>query len=178
MRKKTQNHRFHPGDTGLTFVPASGTVRKSDPLVAALGDLDELNCLLGLLALRLRGPRRAALVSVQENLFLAGADVALAGRRGRPRLGRSAAAALDAAIRRLDSGLPPLRGFVVPGANEPEAWCQLSRTVARRAERSAASLPGRGLNPEVPRYLNRLSSFLFSLSRSLAGRKSRSIRVR
>ena len=163
-----------PGDRGDTRVPAGGKVRKSDPRIEALGEIDELNCVLGLLALFLGDSDRGAVGRIQRELFSAGADVSAAGRSCR--LSPGTVKALDEAISRMSARLPRPSGFVVPGGTGPAAWCHLARAVARRAERRVAALPQGGLNPEVPRYLNRLSSFLFVLARALAARKSRPFR--
>lgn len=174
---KKMKRGTRPGDSGTTVVPSVGRVAKSDPRVVALGDLDELNCALGLLAVKLKGSARAAVTGIQEELFDAGADVA-SPRGGRPaRLTSSCVAELDRATRSLERRLSPLRGFVVPGANEADARCHLARAVARRAERAVSTLPSAGLNPEVARYLNRLSSYLFALARTLAGKRARTVRV-
>jgi cob(I)alamin adenosyltransferase len=175
--KKEPTKMSRPGDAGVTIVPSAGMVRKSDPRIEALGELDELNCVLGLLSLVLRGRNQANIEYIQQALFEIGGDLASPRRGRRVRFGSCDVLELEHEIRRLERRLPPLRGFVVPGANEAEARCHLARAVARRVERRVAALPSSGLNPEIPRYLNRLSSYLFSLARSLAGKRERTVKV-
>ena len=164
----------HTGDTGATFVPAEGFVCKSDPRVEALGELDELNCVLGLLALCLGGTDRLAVARVQRELFSAGADVAAAGPPHR--LTSASVKALDDAINGNSGRFRLPHGFVVPGGTGPVAWCHFARAVARRAERRVAALPKAGLNPVVTRFLNRLSSYLFALACALSPGKRRTSR--
>jgi len=177
----------------MTFLPGGVRIKKSDPRLAALGDLDELNCVLGIVRGAVRGAPRRWLGKVQRDLFDLGADLARPASRGRWRLehGRIARREREALV--FGRGLKPLRGFVVPGGAPAAGWCQLGRAVCRRAERSAvrasnasgaggkvvgdfagrrASLAAgaaRCGNPEAVRYLNRLSSLLFILAVRLAG---------
>ncbi len=158
---------IHPGDRGMTFLPAVGRVSKAHFRVEALGDLDELSCILGLLAVRSRGAVRRIAVSIQRDLHDVMADVAVRGGR---RMGRPHVARLESVKARLDSRLRPRHGFVVPGANEAEALAHIARAVCRRAERRLSAIGKPGLNPEALRYANRLSSLLFAVALTLAGR--------
>jgi len=168
---------------GDTFLPGGVRVVKSDPRIAALGDVDELNCVLGLLRLALSGAAQRLIGSIQSDLFDLGADLSRASTPWRMEHGRAARLEREALV--FGKGLKPLRGFVVPGGTPAAAWCHLARAVCRRAERSAvmasmasiagkagAAGPARLGNPEAVRYLNRLSGLLFVLARRLAGARA------
>jgi cob(I)alamin adenosyltransferase len=144
-------------------------VGKTHPRVEAIGDLDELNSLLGMLCLFVPGGIRTGLRGIQRDLFSVGAVVAdPASGKGRVRVGSAAVAKLEREIGRLNSRLKPLSGFILPGGTPGSAWAHLARCVARRAERRVAGVKGKpGGNPECLRYLNRLSDYLFVLGRFL-----------
>ena len=156
------------GETGL----GDGVTRvpKDHPRVAAYGEVDELNAVLGLLVLE-AGAEAALLRSIQNDLFDVGADLCLpaapdeapgAKLRVRP----EQATRLEQEIDRLNARLQPLRSFVLPGGSRASAWCHLARTVCRRAERAVVTLArAEPVNPQVIVYLNRLSDLLFVASR-------------
>jgi len=159
------------GDGGMTALGDGRRVRKTHLRVEALGDLDELNCVLGIAALAVRGSRRALLESIQRDLFDVGADLAVAGTGGALRVNPAQVARIDGEATRRAARLRPLHGFVLPGGNAAAAWLHLARAVCRRAERRAwAVAPCDRMNPAVPRYLNRLSDLLFVLAREASGR--------
>jgi cob(I)alamin adenosyltransferase len=145
------------GDSGKTALGDGSLVNKTHPLVEACGEVDELNCALGALGTRFKGRRRALVRSIQNDLFDLGADLSVPyGTRGKA--GRA---------RRLNR---LYENFVLPGETENEARCHLARAVCRRAERRVwAFAKARGVNPEVPRYLNCLSDLLFALGRAMCG---------
>lgn len=142
---------------------------KHSPVVEALGDLDELNCLVGMLRLHLKAESRAMAERIQFDLFAAGADLAACGNGAWLEPERTALLEKFMVRISLRSGKP--QGFVLPGGNPATAWCHLARSVCRRTERRIIAIPERERpNPEVLRYMNRLSGMLFELARSLAGR--------
>src|SRR5947209_13792782 len=159
------------GDTGL----GDGTrVPKDHPRVAAYGTTDELNSVLGLMLAHAPDLSERDLVrSLQNDLYDVGADLCLPQREGESpgkalRVTAAHVARLEAAIDRLNAGLPPLTSFVLPGGTIAAAWCHLARTVCRRAERDVVTLMrGEPVNPQVLVYLNRLSDLLFVLARVL-----------
>lgn len=164
------------GDSGETALGDGSRVPKDHPRVAAFGDVDELNAVLGLL--RAQHPdmtERALVAGIQNDLFDLGADLCVppsadeaAGTRLRVR--PEQAMRLEQAIDRLNAELPALRSFIMPGGRPAAAWCHLARTVCRRAERSAVALArSEPVNPQVVIYLNRLSDLLFVLARALNG---------
>ena len=145
---------------------------KSSPVYEALGTVDELTSLLGLCRAQARGQRdelavAAALEAAQECLFTIQAEVAGAPKSLTPLQVK----ALEETIGRWEDGMARPRGFVIPGATPFSALCDYARAVARRAERSVARLDAAAnVSPESRAYLNRLSSFLYTLARYAASR--------
>ncbi|MBI4913649.1 MAG: cob(I)yrinic acid a,c-diamide adenosyltransferase [Acidobacteria bacterium] len=162
------------GDDGTTGLLGGGRVRKSDPRLAALGALDELNAALGLLRPQLSdaGGARDALGRVQRDLFHFGSLVASAGGaspslRDRLTVPPWDPADMEADIDRLTALAPPLNAFVLPGGAPGSVWAHLARAVCRRAERNLVSLSGETfVEAGVLVYLNRLGDWLFALARA------------
>ncbi len=161
------------GDTGLF----DGTrVSKSDPRVAAYGDVDELNAWLGFV----RGSTddqdvRTMLEQIQRDLFGLGARLADPAKRIAERVTKAAVtpqdiARLEDSIDRLESELPPLRRFILAGGSTPGAALHVARTVCRRAERSIVALGSDAIEPELLIYINRLSDLLFVMARAVNSR--------
>lgn len=164
------------GDGGETGLGDGTRVPKDHPRVAAYGEVDELNAVLGLVAAYCpEAPEAALLRTIQNDLFDVGADLCvppLANEEPGKSLRVTAAQAerLEKAIDRLNENLAPLRSFVLPGGTPAAAWLHLARTVCRRAERAVVTLMRtEPVNPQVVIYLNRLSDFLFVLSRVANG---------
>lgn len=164
------------GDAGETGLGDGQRVPKDHARVAAYGEVDELNAVLGLLAAYCPdGPEAALLRSVQNDLFDVGADLCVpeaAGEGPGERLRVTAAQGerLERAIDRLNEHLQPLKSFILPGGTPAAAWLHLARTVCRRAERAVVTLHrAEPVNPQVVVYLNRLSDFLFVLARVANG---------
>ena len=157
------------GDTGETGLFGGTRVSKASPRVAAYGDVDELNSVIGLARVhRIDDERDALLGAVQLDLFDLGAE--LAARPGRqsaaPQIGEREIARLERAIDSAEEELAPLTTFILPGGSPGAAHLHLARTVCRRAERGVVGLAADDtLRPEVIRYLNRLSDLLFVLAR-------------
>ena len=165
------------GDGGDTSLGDGGRVRKDAARIEAIGAVDEANAAIGALRLHTEGEEDAALARVQNGLFDLGADLCVPGEGGdRLRIGAAHVSALDTATATLNTGLPPLTSFVLPGGTPAAAAAHLARTVARRAERAAVRLAAEEqVNPEALRYLNRLSDLLFVLSRRLNGNGARDV---
>jgi cob(I)alamin adenosyltransferase len=163
------------GDDGTTALGTGERRKKYDLRIAAYGTLDEVNAALGIARLHTGGDAAldAALGRIQNDLFDVGADLCTPGQGKGPggaRLTVTAAQVdwLEAEIDRLNAGLAPLRSFVLPGGTPAAAYLHLARTVCRRAERLIAELmdkAGESVTPEVLKYVNRLSDFLFVASR-------------
>jgi cob(I)alamin adenosyltransferase len=157
------------GDTGLF----DGTrVSKSNPRVAAYGDVDELNAWLGFVHASTDDQDvRTMLEQIQRDLFGLGARLADPARRIAERVIKAAVTSQDVArleswIDRLESELPPLRRFILAGGSPAGATLHLARTVCRRAERSIVALGSDAIEPELVVYINRLSDLLFVMARA------------
>jgi cob(I)alamin adenosyltransferase len=168
------------GDGGETHLGDMSRVSKLDPRVEAYGTVDELNATLGVALLQPGLPQSFAewLRRVQNDLLDLGADLSVpaapaAGdsssgkaERERLRIGAPYTEWLEHACDEVNVKLKPLRSFVIPGGTPASAHLHVCRTVCRRAERRAIAVGG-DVNPEVVRYLNRLSDLLFILGRAV-----------
>ena len=132
-------------------------VSKLDPRVAAIGDVDEVNSLVGW---------AGGLERVQNELFDLGADLSVPFVEGdeRLRITDETIDRLEQEIDEANASLPELKSFVLPGGSERAARLFLARAVCRRAERAVLAVPG--MNPLAAVYLNRLSDLLFVLARA------------
>lgn len=166
------------GDTGYTGLVGGSRVSKCDVRVRAYGDVDELNSFLGLVKEKLgeHGPMLAPIiVLIQQELFDLGSELATAKGQEYPGMWKAEQRhiqALEALCDRFNDPLPELRSFILPGGTELAALLHISRTVARRAERSVVELsesiaaqPGTAANGFTLQFLNRLSDLLFILAR-------------
>ena len=164
------------GDRGETGLGNGARVPKDHPRVAAYGDVDELNSVLGLIIASCPtvDPEIATLFrTIQNDLFDVGADLCVPPVAGEQpeqvlRVRADQATRLEGLIDQYNESLQPLKSFILPGGAPAAAWCHLARTVCRRAERTVVSLMGDAvINPQVLIYLNRLSDLLFVLGRAL-----------
>lgn len=160
------------GDAGETSLVDGSRVSKAHERVAAYGDVDELNSLLGLARVGLPDAQLAdaqldaALGKIQNELFIVGADLASPLTIQVPRVDETHIAELEQLIDSLLEELEPLREFILPGGTQLGASLHLARTVARRAERSIVTLAAREeINEQALIYLNRLSDLLFVMAR-------------
>jgi cob(I)alamin adenosyltransferase len=173
------------GDDGTTALGTGERRKKYDLRVAAYGTLDETNSVLGIARLHTGGDAAldAALSRIQNDLFDVGADLTTPGKGKGPggaRLTVTAAQVewLEAEIDRLNDDLEPLRSFVLPGGSAAAAYLHLARTVCRRAERLIAQLNDQkdeSVTPEVLKYVNRLSDFLFVAARHANDKGTRDV---
>lgn len=171
MKKSTLYTRT--GDLGTTSLVDGSRVSKSSPRLEAYGTVDELNSWMGVLATDSQLPAdcRPLILIIQNRLFDLGAYLAtpLPADGLMPQaatLDRQAISAIEAEIDRLDDAVPALRKFVLPGGTQLSAWCHVARTVCRRAERHCIALAADTyVDSNVIRYINRLSDYLFILSR-------------
>lgn len=154
------------GDAGETGLGDGSRVSKNSLRVHALGEIDELNSLLGVvLAEELPPMARDTLEAVQQDLFDLGGETSIPGHQ---MLGAAQVERLEAAQARWNADLAPLKEFILPGGTRAAAATHLARAVCRRAERSLIALAGREAVGEHARaYLNRLSDLLFVLGRVL-----------
>jgi cob(I)alamin adenosyltransferase len=152
------------GDRGETSLGDGSRVPKTDPRVEAVGQVDELNSLVGW-ALAAEGAPEL-LVRVQNELFDLGADLATpdSGSRPRLRVSQEQVERLESECDAANAELEPLKSFVLPGGSELAARLYVARAVCRRAERAVLRVDG--VSPLVAVYLNRLSDLLFILARA------------
>jgi len=145
------------GDKGETSLGDGTRVSKLDPRLAAIGDVDELNSLVGW---------AGGLDGVQNELFDLGADLSVpfVGADDRLRITDEAVSRLEQEIDEANATLADLKSFVLPGGSERAARLFLARAVCRRAERAVLAVPD--TNPLAAIYLNRLSDLLFVLGRA------------
>jgi cob(I)alamin adenosyltransferase len=152
------------GDTGTTGLVDGSRVSKADPLMSAIGDVDEANSAIGVAIATLAGAEPSdALLTIQNDLFDLGADLATPpGIDGALRVLPVQVERLEAAIDALNVDLSPLTSFVLPGGQPAAAALHLARAITRRAERHAVAA---GAGGAVLAYLNRLSDYLFVAAR-------------
>lgn len=157
------------GDKGETSLGDGTRVLKSDPRIALLGDVDELNSWIGVVIAQQPGADvREILKLVQHDLFDLGGTLCVPGA---PVLSERHVARIDAAATMLNKDLPPLKEFVLPGGSPLLAYLHLARTVSRRVERAAVSFFAHDpLGEQAIAYLNRLSDLLFIFARVEAQR--------
>jgi cob(I)alamin adenosyltransferase len=157
------------GDKGETSLYGPKRVQKDDPRVEAYGTIDELNSVIGVIVSESEDREvTSALKEVQEMLFIAGGDAATEtkGRRRVPRIHSSHTKRLEGLTDELLRKLPPLGNFILPGGSSTGALLHLARSVCRRVERRIVTASrSREMNPELIPFFNRLSSYLFNLSR-------------
>ncbi len=155
------------GDAGKTSLVDGSRVSKDDPRVAAYGDVDELNSLLGIARVGLDDQQLdGALGRIQNELFIVGADLASPVEIQVPRITEEHISEMEQFIDLLLEELEPLREFILPGGTRLGATLHLARTVARRAERTVVTLSAQSeINQRAIIYLNRLSDLLFVMAR-------------
>jgi len=165
------------GDDGTTGLLYGGRVSKADLATEAYGTTDEVVAVLGEARAVATATVAEELLALQRELFVVGADLATnPSERGKLEPGVSLVTTemVGGLERRIDRAVaehPLPNAFVVPGANPVSAALDVARAVTRRAERAVVALEdaGRSVNPEVKRYLNRLSDLLFCLARREGG---------
>ncbi|GAB5409454.1 MAG: cob(I)yrinic acid a,c-diamide adenosyltransferase [Balneolaceae bacterium] len=157
------------GDSGQTSLYGGQHVSKHSVRIESYGTVDELNSILGMVLSHSPSSKTQAYLStVQEQLFVLGADLAtpFSKKTRINRISNSEIEFLEQAIDEMEDELPPLKNFILPGGTQAGAAIHYSRTVCRRAERKAVECHEEEyLTPESIIYLNRLSDFLFVLGR-------------
>ena len=153
------------GDAGTTGLGDGSRTPKNSARVAAMGDVDELNSLIGvILCEELPADVRELFIGIQHDLFDLGGEMSIPGAT---LLKATQPARLEAAIDRYNAELGPLKEFILPGGSRAAALTHLARTVCRRAERLTVALAAEAPVSDTGRqYLNRLSDLLFVLARA------------
>jgi cob(I)alamin adenosyltransferase len=157
------------GDAGTTGLGDGSRVSKADARVAAMGDVDELNCVIGMLSAIGLPPGelqlQPLLTGIQQDLLDLGGELSITGFT---LLKAERVAALDDWLQLANATLPRLREFVLPGGSIAAAQAHIGRTVCRRAERAVVELAEtQAISNTARQYLNRLSDLLFVMARVL-----------
>ncbi|MEQ8234679.1 MAG: cob(I)yrinic acid a,c-diamide adenosyltransferase [Gammaproteobacteria bacterium] len=155
------------GDAGTTGLGDGSRIDKHAPRMEAIGEVDELNCNLGLLLTEtLREDMHALLIDIQHDLFDLGGELSIPDSAF---ITAGAVTKLEQGIDRYNEELPPLKEFLLPGGSRAAAIAHLCRAVCRRAERRVLGLAADSpVNPHALMYLNRLSDLLFVCARIVA----------
>jgi cob(I)alamin adenosyltransferase len=162
------------GDKGTTGLIGGTRVMKNDIRLDAYGTVDELNSWVGVLRSYIEeDDLKELIVTVQNQLFVIGSylatDPAASDFRSDIKLKEVRITELENMMDKLEEELPPLKDFILPGGHPATGFCHVARTVCRRAERKVIELSAEHeINDWIIRYINRLSDFLFVLSRHLA----------
>jgi cob(I)alamin adenosyltransferase len=153
------------GDGGTTGLADRSRLAKDAPRIEAIGAVDELNSVIGLLlAEELPGAERACLAGVQHDLFDLGGELSVPGHAI---IGKAHIERLETELDRCNAALAPLADFILPGGSRAAALAHVARTVCRRAERRVVGLGAGEADPTLVVYLNRLSDLLFVMARAV-----------
>lgn len=161
------------GDKGTTALFGGKRVSKADLRIDTYGTIDELNSYVGLVRDQpVNQIRKNILVEIQDRLFTIGSILATEPGNAKvkiPSLVEDDVTLLEKEIDAMDAALPPMKSFVLPGGHQSVSFCHVARTVCRRAERLTIALNEAELvDALVIQYLNRLSDYLFMLSRKMS----------
>ncbi len=153
------------GDDGNTGMADGTRVSKDDLLVCAIGDIDELNSQLAVLACHSPDNFAESISIIQNELFNVGAELSM----GQPMIKQDNVDWLEQSLDELNQFLTPLKEFILPGGGLAASHCHVARAICRRAERSLVSLNKQDtLNRYLLAYINRLSDYLFVLARAIS----------
>lgn len=158
------------GDKGQTGLIGGTRVPKHSLRIDAYGTVDELNSWLGVLRDRaLNEFLKEEFIFIQDRLFTMGSLLAADPEKSNmelPQLKEGDITILEQSIDKMETELPPMKNFVLPGGHETVSFCHVARCVCRRAERLVCALDEKQpQNPVIIAFLNRLSDYLFVYSR-------------
>ena len=161
------------GDDGTTSLAGGERVPKYHLRVEAYGSVDELIAWIGVLrGFPVTEERKEILLDIQDQLMRCACILAQSGNNPEPAVclpEESSIELLENEIDKMDSSLPALKSFILPGGSLPVSYCNVARCVCRRAERSVLRLNAGEEVPEIIcRFLNRLSDYLFIITRKLS----------
>ena len=166
------------GDSGSAGLVDGSRVSKASQRMAAIGEIDEANCAIGMAIALLDGEIAAGLTRIQNEMFDCGADIATPGggdvsdSEYALRIVERQVARLEEEIDAMNASLSPLTSFILPSGSTAVAALHFARGVVRRAERATVALAdNERVNPHALAYLNRLSDHLFVAARSVAAGK-------
>jgi cob(I)alamin adenosyltransferase len=161
------------GDKGQTSLIGGTRVPKHHIRIEAYGTVDELNSWIGLIRDQpVDAKAKELLIEIQDRLFTIGSSLASDPDKSKmkiPDLKEEDVVLLEKEMDRLNESLPEMRSFVLPGGHTTVSYCHIARCVCRRAERAVLRLSENEFVAElVVKYLNRLSDYLFVLSRAVS----------
>ena len=161
------------GDQGTTALFGGKRVSKADLRIETYGTVDELNSWIGLLRDQdVNVRRKDFLINIQDRLFTIGSILATEPGNTKvkiPSLSIEDVQELEKSIDEMDVELPPMKSFILPGGHQSVSFCHITRTVCRRSERLVITLNNQEtVEPLVIHYMNRLSDYLFVLSRKIS----------
>jgi cob(I)alamin adenosyltransferase len=161
------------GDSGKTSLIGGTRVSKNHIRIEAYGTVDELNSWIGLLRDESKDKRaKEVFINIQNNLFNIGSLLAADPKKNKmklPLISEQDVLLLEKEIDKMNESLPPIKNFLLPGGHVSVSHCHIARCVCRRAERNVVALDtASNVEPVIVKYLNRLSDYLFVLSRKLA----------
>tara|TARA_B100000029_G_scaffold199525_1_gene197862 strand:+ start:1038 stop:1577 length:540 start_codon:yes stop_codon:yes gene_type:complete len=155
------------GDKGKTALGDGSRVKKDSLRIHCLGSIDELNSSIGLASVMLPVKPIIDLKSVQNDLLNIGAEISMPDAK-KKFLNKDRILYLEKEIESINKDLPPLEEFILPGGNDLCSRVHMARSICRRAERDLVSLNSKEqISPEVLKYINRLSDYLFVVARLL-----------
>ncbi|MFC5283940.1 cob(I)yrinic acid a,c-diamide adenosyltransferase [Pedobacter alpinus] len=160
------------GDKGLTSLIGGTRVQKYHLRIESYGTVDELNSYIGLIKDQNIGEDdKTILKEIQDRLFTVGSSLAADPEKSKmkiPDLLETDVELLEQEMDKMNEFLPPLKHFILPGGNTTASYCHIARCVCRRAERQVVHLAEiEWVDEKVIVYLNRLSDYLFTLSRKV-----------
>jgi cob(I)alamin adenosyltransferase len=161
------------GDEGTTSLLGGKRVKKHELRIESYGTVDELNAYLGFLRDQpISSAHVKMLINIQERLFAIGSSLAADPGKSNlkyPDLTAEDVELLESEMDKMDDDLPPLKNFILPGGHQAVSVCHMARCVCRRAERNVSRLAANEfVAPLILKFLNRLSDYLFVLSRKLS----------
>ncbi|SCX93213.1 cob(I)alamin adenosyltransferase [Nonlabens sp. Hel1_33_55] len=168
------------GDTGETSLFGGTRVPKNNLRIDSYGTVDELNSWMGLLRDQpVDSEVKKFIIEIQDRLFTIGSILATPPekellkngkeRLNIPKISDENVSELETQMDQMEEDLPQMTHFILPGGHQSVSFCHITRTVCRRAERLAVELNASSpIDPQVIKYLNRLSDYLFVLARKLS----------
>lgn len=161
------------GDKGETGLGDGSRISKTSARIRVIGEVDEVNSWVGVLAAELdaNDAHQTVLSQIQHDLFDLGGELCVPGYKA---LAPSMLEGVEDTLVEINEALPPLKDFILPGGSKAASYCHMARSVSRRAERAIVELAneeaeaGHEINPLALQYMNRLSDFFFVLARDIA----------
>ena len=152
------------GDDGTSGLSGGERVTKNHPRMTAMGSVDELNSVIGLLICKLNNTElKKMFTEIQHELFNIGGEISMPGHSF---IKAEKITGIEEKIDTFNENVEPLKEFILPGGSEAASVCHMARAIARRAERDVVELHQLDPVPEITRqYLNRLSDLLFVTAR-------------